>query len=252
MTSDTAAARKVRSIERVITVLNEFSPERPTITLSHVAALLLIHKSSASRLLRQLADEGFLRRLDEGTTYGIGLRLFEIGSLYSRSNDLLQAAAGALERLVEHTGLTAQLCVRDGSASVVVASRESTRLIRAAANLGGRLPLDITASGRVLLAGRSDSEIRTLLEAGGHGRQRPVGEVIDLIRDAERRNAAVVVGGYHPEVLALAVPVFSGAGDVAAALCLVAPATGSALDRVDELVETLQGEALAVSRRLGH
>lgn len=246
--------RRVKSVDKVITLLGAFHESRPYITLSEAAALLGIHKSSASRLLRQLAHEGLLTRDPNGHRYGIGIRLFEIGNLYIHSNELVTLSHEYLEGLVGATGQTAQLCLRDGYESVVVASIESRLLVKAAANLGGRLPLHCSASGHMLLTDLSDEEIVSLYKIGplAHiAAEIDIEALVGYVQEARRKRLSVVIGEYRPELLAVAAPICAVGGHLRAVICLVAPYTQEALARMGEYEEATRATAEDFSRRLG-
>lgn len=246
--NDKSDSRRIKSIDKVITLLEAFDEERPRLALSEATAILGVHKSSASRLLRQLAEHGFLARTSDGREYGIGIRLFEIGNLYVATNSLIEATHDVLNDLVRMTGHTAQVCVRDGTDSVVVGSAESSQLIRAAANLGGRLPLHASASGKVLLSGLQDNEVKNLVEGLPSNKLEILMKDISRVR---RKGVCLVQGEYKPEILSVAAPIRNQRQRVAAALCLVAPNTREAKSRAREYEDATIRLAAEVSTRIG-
>ena len=246
------ANRRLKSVDRIAALLNGFTDQRPSMTLTEAAELLGLHKSSASRLLRQLADTGLLHRLDDGQRYAVGVRLFEIGNLYTSSNDFIRVSDPFLQRLVQATGHTAQLCVPDDFESVVVASEESRELIRAAANLGGRLPAMTTASGRVFLAHRTDEEIHDHWAETSPDRRPARDHLLAAIARIRQDGICVVVGGYRPEILSLAAPVYGPGRVLRGALCLVMPNTEHARASLDACRRATTDLARELSARLGH
>ncbi|MGA5261834.1 hypothetical protein ACPCI0_16430 [Streptomyces griseoincarnatus] len=65
--------------------------------------------SVTSRIVADLIAEDFLERADQGVR--VGIRLFELGELAQRSQELRQLALGTMADLRQATGLTVQLGV---------------------------------------------------------------------------------------------------------------------------------------------
>ncbi|WP_279580897.1 IclR family transcriptional regulator [Fodinicola feengrottensis] len=118
MKRDTSApARSVA--ERVLSILEVFNPERPTLRLSDISRHTGMPLTTTHRLVRELVSWGALER-DQRGGYWIGLRLWEVGALAPRSLGLREAALPFMEDLYEATHENVQLAVRDGRDGVYV------------------------------------------------------------------------------------------------------------------------------------
>lgn len=146
---------RLTSLERALRVLDGFSPERPVLGVGEASLATGIDKSSVSRVMAKLAELGYLTRSGPGR-YGLGRRLFELGVLVHPGLRLEEAARPLLTALARRSDCAAQVSVPDGDHALVVASAESTTLLRFSVALGTRVPLHASSAGKVLCAFRRD------------------------------------------------------------------------------------------------
>lgn len=107
-----------------------------------------ISRPTAHRLASALVEHGFVRRTDEG--FALGAELVGLGRAAAAGWPWGDAAGPALAALVEATGESAQLYVREGDARRCLLSRESSHELRTIVAEGARLPLAVGSAGRVL------------------------------------------------------------------------------------------------------
>ena len=58
-------------------MLRLFTPERSVLSVTEVAQLLALPKSSSSRLLKSMSNAGLLANADRSSGYGVGNLIFE-------------------------------------------------------------------------------------------------------------------------------------------------------------------------------
>jgi DNA-binding IclR family transcriptional regulator len=105
---------------------------------------------------------GLLDRNADGT-YGLGLRLMELGSLVEARLDLPRIADPVLRQLRQDLDQTSFLTVRHGFVATCIDRVAGTNVDVLSLRLGGALPLYCGAGPRVLLAQLSPSELDTYL-----------------------------------------------------------------------------------------
>src|SRR4029450_4140886 len=96
------------------------------------------HRSTTHRLLQVLERHRFIRRSPTLGKYGLGLKLFELGSRAVAQVNIQERGQPFLRRLVELTGETAHICVLDGTHAVSIANAEGPRTLRTPATIGRR------------------------------------------------------------------------------------------------------------------
>jgi len=199
-----------------------------------------INRTVAHRLLTTLQQRSYLRRVAEG--YVVGPAVLRL----ARSVEplLVAAAMPQMMALADDTGETVVAHVVDGGDAVVVAQALGTRhLVRVQHEEGSRHRLTIGASGRALLAFRSEESINAVLAS--------VSEPQLLRRQLE----AVRALGYaesHDELQAgahgIAVPVRDRHGISQASVAVVVP-TGRA-QTLNEHIEALLDTSRQIEQRL--
>jgi IclR family acetate operon transcriptional repressor len=103
------------------------------------------------RFLAAMVEIDMLTALPAGG-FGVGVLPVRLGAVYMSVEPRRQALIERVEELADETGLTTQVGVLDGEAVSIIASREGRSALKAAANLGERLPLHATAAGKAILS----------------------------------------------------------------------------------------------------
>jgi DNA-binding IclR family transcriptional regulator len=109
-----------------------------------------LSRPTAHRLASALVDHGLVRRVDDGR-FALGADLVGLGHAAAASWPWGEAAGPALAALVEATGESAQLYVREGDVRRCLLSRESSHELRTIVPEGARLALGVGSAGRVLV-----------------------------------------------------------------------------------------------------
>lgn len=108
-----------------------------------------IARPTAHRLASALVVHGLVRRSEDGG-FALGAELVGLGRAAAGGWPWGDAAGPALASLVEATGESAQLYVREGDARLCLLARESSQELRTIVAEGARLPLSVGSAGRVL------------------------------------------------------------------------------------------------------
>jgi DNA-binding IclR family transcriptional regulator len=245
----------VPALIRGLTILQDLSGERRRLTLSEVAALLQVTRSSAYRLLFTLSHLGFVLFDTDTKTYALGPEVLRLGYGYLAGRDLVEVATPHLVRLRDRTGWSAHLGELQGRDVVYLARVATRRSIASTVHVGTRLPAQATTMGRILLSGLSPAEVRELYSdepfpAAGQG---SLAELIQHLADDAQAGVIVQNAGYEPGVASIAAPIHDMSGRVIAAINISAVAL---LTSDAELNGPLKAEVIAtahaISRDLGH
>ncbi len=152
----------VRSVEKAVEVLVAVAEASEPVSLTDVASQTGLPVATAKRLLDTLTKTHLLSKKNK--LYSPGIRLFEIGKKAEQRMDLVSAAMPYLTDLRDKVGESANLAVLDKTDVVYLASVESPRMMRTFTVPGARVPAHCTGVGKVLLAQKSDKELRKLYE----------------------------------------------------------------------------------------
>ena len=96
---------KVQAVERALDILECFSLQDRELNLSEVATKTGLNKTTAKRLISNLTERGYLKKLDS-KHYQLGLRLFELGGIVHSSLNLREATSAPMSQIQKETGAT--------------------------------------------------------------------------------------------------------------------------------------------------
>ena len=147
-------------LETATAVLRLMALRQSEVTMTDLVEHLSMPKSSASRVLKQMAEEGLLVRNSTTLAYRPSLLLLELAHIVRSSTPLIEMCAQAMDTLGTETGHTGYISLLDHNDVVVLRVRPGSQALRAMTNAGRRLPSWATSTGRALLARESDAQIR--------------------------------------------------------------------------------------------
>jgi len=238
-------------VDRAFALLSAFDAGHRSLSLGELSRRAGIPPSSALRLAGRLVAWGALERDPKGR-FAIGLRLWEVGSLAPRGQELRQVALPYLRDLEEVTRQHVLLAVRDGGDALLVERLSSHHAMPVLYRVGGRLPLHSTGVGLVLLAfAAPDVQEGVLSQPLMHQPEMIAVSPAALRRSlaAIRQDGAATVRRRVPEPLvSVAAPIFDGRDQVTAAVSVVVPQE-TAEPRL--LIAAVRTVARSISRGLG-
>lgn len=153
----------IQSLERGLVVINSFSTEYPTQTLSEVASRTGLTRATSRRILLTLSELGYVHQ--NGRAFSLTPKVLDLGYSFLSSFRVVDLAQAPMERLVDEMHESSSMSVLDRSEIVYVARVPTTRIMTIALALGSRLPAYPTSMGRVLLAGLDEDELETYIAA---------------------------------------------------------------------------------------
>ncbi|ANW03311.1 IclR family transcriptional regulator [Bradyrhizobium icense] len=216
----------VDAVRRALAILKSFNAERSAMTLTQIAEMTDLYKSTVLRLASSLEAEGFLVR-GADRLFRPGPELWRLGALYQRGLDLGEVMRPSLRRLVEATGETASFYVADGDERICLYRVNSPRSVRHHLEEGQRLPIDRGAAGRILTAYREPANVEG--------------------KKIRNRGFYVSIGERDPEVAAAAVPLIDVHGKLRGALSVSAIRTRFDTDARKAAIDALKSEAKALA-----
>jgi IclR family transcriptional regulator, acetate operon repressor len=240
------------SVDKALRLLMLLS-ENESLTVSGAADHLGVARSTAHRLLAVLQKHGFAFQDAASRAYGPGSSLLRVGLAAVGSLELRTVARPELEALMQEVGETVHLITHEGPRTFVLDSVESREAVRVSSRIGGSMPAQSTAAGKVLLAQLPPEGARAVLERAGLPARtaRTVTDLEQLLAQLPpiaAQGYALDDGEQEAGVRCLAVPV---PGPVAeAALSVSGPEGRLPLEAVPRIVPLLQAAATALAGEL--
>lgn len=204
---------QVPAATKTLQVLRYMARQPEPVTLESICSALDIPRSSAYHLMSAMAAEGFVVHLAEEHRYGLGVAAFEVGSGYMRQEPLARIARRPLAALVDRTGQSAHLAVPHGREVLYIVEERAPGRASLVTDVGVRLPAQLTASGRAILAALPASQVRALfpdqtafVDRHGAG-PRTLTALRGVLTETRQRGYAVEAGEVTPGFSSVAVAV---------------------------------------------
>jgi DNA-binding IclR family transcriptional regulator len=156
----TEPSNSIQVIERLAQLLDAIAKHDEAVSLKILSADTGLHPSTAFRILASLAEQGFVVRTERGT-YGLGVKLMQLGSRVSSSVDIRKVALPIMEKLRDELGETINLTVREGDEVVYIERSVAKRMIKVEQVIGSRAPLHVTAVGKLMLGDQGEAACRS-------------------------------------------------------------------------------------------
>ena len=227
----------IEALARGLDVIRAFEPNRPTMTLSEVAAASGLARPTARRMLLTLEELGYVRVTQGG--FALTPRVLELGMAYIGSTNIWEIARPHMERLVSFTGESSSLAQLDGSDIVYVARVAVPKIITLAVTIGTRFPALQTSLGKVLLAELLQDELeRVLTEPSRSGITplwQPDAEERDrVLNEVRTRGWSLTDEHLARGIRSIAAPVRDGSQQVVAALNVTVHAAETSIEILTE------------------
>jgi IclR family transcriptional regulator, acetate operon repressor len=214
-----------RAVVRRAFVILEALRELPGARIPEIVALTGEAERVVRKTLQILCDEGYAAEVGD-SGYALAYRMSRFADdARRRSASLRVLARPHLESVTRQVGETANLLVLEGRVAVYVDQVPGTRGVQVHQEIGRVLPLHATASGKVLLAHRSDWRrlVGDTLEGFTHATITELSRLETELRGVRRYGYAVEAEEHELGVVCLAGPVMSGPHQVAATVSVSAP-----------------------------
>jgi DNA-binding IclR family transcriptional regulator len=225
--SNNGAGALVQSVDRAVAVL-ELLAARGESGITEIAAVLGVHKSTASRLVSVLEGRGLVEQLGQRGKYVIGFGVVRLAGAAIGRLDLAGVGLPVCQGLADSIGETINIAVLDGTSAVNITQARGAAAISAQNWIGQRTPLHATSSGKVLLAHLEPARRKEILNDGLPALT--PNTLTDPVALAEELDEVLATGyattfeeleiGLH----AVAVPIFGAGGRLLAAMSASGPA----------------------------
>lgn len=243
------------SLRKGLEVLDCFARQESW-SLAELCAELGQSKPTVFRILHTLEESGYLVKDVATVRYAPGLRLHSLGGAAMRQKQLCWQSMAPLQDLARETGETVHVGILHEAEAVCVQAVEGTRLVRMHALVGKRTPAHASALGKVLLAHRSEAELRRLFEGRALSCFTPhtitsLPALLAVLRQVRAQGYALDEEEMELGLRCLGAPIFGHGGFACASLAVSAPAARMDPLRLKELIPLLRTTAKRISSVLG-
>ena len=251
--------RGVKTIHRVIDLLEAFQNYPTGLTLSELSSYLKIPKSTVFRLLNALMERQFVRESNPPGRFLLGSEILRLSLAYHKGFNLYREVHPVLEEIHNQTGDTVILGVLDqtGHQIIYLDKIDSSKSIKFGSHMGETAPIHCTALGKALLAGFRDDELLRILtnyELKPYTTQTIVslGDLLEELRRVRERGYAVDCQEYKQQVICVAAAIFNYLGEPQAAITVSAQANRLESPRLEAVAQMIVVSAQEISKLLAY
>lgn len=219
----------VIAVARALQIMEAFRIGERQLTLAELSRRAGLHNTTVLRLARTLAKSDFMVQSEDGQ-WRLGPAAGWLGARYQAGFDINNVVEPTLRALSQETRESASFYVREGLERACISRVEGPQSVRHHVRIGMRLPLNLGAPGRVILAFSGEP-----------------GSVYEEIR---RRGYHVSLGEREPQVSSVAAPVFGLNWKLLGSMCISGPTSRLSQDKLEAFAHTVMDAANRLSYAL--
>ncbi|BEV44369.1 IclR family transcriptional regulator [Afipia carboxidovorans] len=177
---------KGQSFLRAFKLMEAIARSSAPLSATELSDLTGTSRPSVVRLCQTLQEEGLVARAIDGKSYTYGARLCRLGMDIMAGGAMMAERSLLLRQATENIGETCNIVVHDHGTMVIADRVESNWAVRAAFDVGTRVPLETSASGKLFLSSlpkASKSRILTAIaKSSGADKRKKLQKELDAIR----------------------------------------------------------------------
>jgi Transcriptional regulator len=225
----------VRAVDRSLDILEALANQQRGVGLTELAISIGIPKTTTLRILKTLAQRGYVKQDHDTQDYHLGPQTLIVGKGFLDQLNYRALAVSYMKKLRDIIDESVSLYIITGNNRLCIERVDSNQPLRSNVSVGDLLPLDKGAAGRLLLAysGRRDgpSDHEQILRAG----------------------YAISHGEREPGSLAgIAMPIRDYRGEVCAALSISGPAHRYEGERKKQYIQLMFEAVRSISKEMGY
>ncbi|MEO8887887.1 MAG: IclR family transcriptional regulator [Jatrophihabitantaceae bacterium] len=246
---------EVPAAAQALAILRFLARQAGPVQAGTITRELHLPRSTTYHLLATLQAEGFVVHLPEDRRYALGIGAYELGTGYTRQAPLQRLARVPLATLVDRTRQSAHLAVLHGRDVIYVIEERAPGRPPLVTDVDVRLPAQLTASGRAMLAALPAQYVRALFPNPGafvlRNERGPQSQsaLRQLLVTVRRDGYAVENGEVTPGFASIAAAVLDHAQHPIASVALTFADIGVDASRRDQLARRVIDTAARISRR---
>lgn len=153
----------VTAVERVLDILETFHASQKPLSLTDLAELAGIPKSSCHAIVGTLTSRGYLYTLRRPRSLYPTRKLYDLAQAIHARDPFVERVMPMLERLRDSSRETVILGKRQGDSVIYLEVVEGAQSIRYSAKPGEFKPLHSSAIGKALIGSMKEAELRAFL-----------------------------------------------------------------------------------------
>ncbi|CAH0249902.1 HTH-type transcriptional regulator KipR [Peribacillus sp. Bi96] len=236
-----------RTVQRSINILNCFTLEEPELSLTEISNKISLAKSTTSRLLDTLVQNGLLQKKFSNSKYQFGYKMYQFGRIAEStiSFEITELAKPFMKKLRNEIGESVSLYMLENKKRRCIARYGSNQSIRHVVSIGETLPLEKGSGGKALLAFQSSAFVESVLKTLDSETIR--NNLSNELTIIQKESIAMSLDERGAGVNSLASPIFGLDQEVNFCLCVSGPSTRFTQIAMDAIKNEVKINAIKIS-----
>ncbi len=242
------------TLAKGLAVLGSFDRQHPAMTLSEAANVAGLSRATARRILRTLAELGYV--VQSGRQFSLSSGILKLGFAYLATQSWIDQAIPLMRQASEEFEESCSAAILEGTEVVYVARIPAKRIMSVGIAVGSRLPAFHTALGRAQLGHLDHAEIWRRLKSIRIEPYTPstitdLQALFDRVRADRVQGFSIVDEELERGLRAIAVPIVDRHGEAVAALNISTHSTRTTRNEMrDRFLPRLRAMAAQISQAL--
>jgi len=241
------------TIERVLDILDTVAASTKPLSATEINEVLNLPKATAHRLCAELESRGYLLKRINGKSYVPGNRLFDVAVGVLANARFSATRHAILTALAERVGETCNIAYPDGLYMAYSDRVETKAPLRLQFEIGMRVPLYCTASGKLYLSTLAKSRRKAIVGKLSLDKRakNTITDPEQLLQELDRiaeSQVSVDNQELYDDIIAIAVPIEDRQGRFYSSLAIQAPVSRVSPAERDTYLPLLSEAASDLSR----
>jgi IclR family transcriptional regulator, pca regulon regulatory protein len=242
------------TLAKGLALLGSFDKQRPSMTLSEAAKVTGFSRATARRILRTLAELGYVAQ--NGRAFSLSTGILKLGFAYLATQNWIEQASPLMRQLSEEFHESCSAAILEGTEIVYVARFPARRIMSVTLAVGTRLPAFHTSLGRVQLGFLDDAELWCRLRSSRIEAYTPstitdMQALYERVREDRAHGFSIVDEELERGLRSIAVPIVDRGGEAIAGLNISTHSTRTTRNEMrDRFLPRLRAVAEQVSASL--
>lgn len=243
----------VPGLMRGLAILEAFNHELSEMTITDIAEVLEVNRSSAFRLIYTLEHCGYLRKTSS-KTYSLDSKVMELGFNSISKLSLIDVALPEMKAIRNKIRVAVHLSILDGTDVVFISNVQSLGLFTSTVGLGTRWPAHATVIGQLFLANLPIEEVKekyrhfNAWDIFSEKTPKNLDELLTRLAEVRSKKAMVSWGHFNHDMAACAAPIYKQSGSEIAAVLSVSCPVSTYSEEIFQ--KDIVGEVIAASDKI--
>ncbi|MGC4377226.1 IclR family transcriptional regulator [Fictibacillus sp. Mic-4] len=242
----------VQSIDRAMQIIHILTSDdhKPNWSISEIAEQAELPLSTVHRLLRSLTNYGLVAQVPETKQYKIGLTWMEIGLKLLENMDFRSVARPVMEKLAQEVQESIYLNMLSGINSIIIERVDSPLKVRMTDNLGERIPMNIGAANKTMLAFMNPIDAKRIMDKLLISETKKK-ELAEQLSEVQKKGYAVSYGEKTEGTASIAAPIIGFDQKVMGAISIGVLSYSITDERLSFLIDKVIEAAEEISLQVG-